>query len=103
MRRSMAALVMLLAGIPLGVAAQGAQDTVRLTLQEALARAAREGEEMRLARSQIDLANAQIRNARATALPQLNTSFGYTRTFASQFDTGESFTIPDSLKFEPDS
>ncbi len=103
MRRSLAALVMLLVGIPLGVMAQGPQDTVRLTLQDALARAAQEGEELRLARSQIDLANAQIRNARATALPQLNASFGYTRTFASQFDTGESFTIPDSLKFEPDS
>ena len=103
MRPRTAALV-LLAVLPVKVGAQQVRtDTVRLTLPEALARATSQGEEVRLARSQIDLAEAQIKNARATALPQLNTSFGFTRTFASQFDTGDSFTIPDSLKFEPDS
>ena len=42
-------------------------------------------------------------NVRAGALPQINGSFGFTRTFQSQFSGGGSFEIPDSLKFEPDS
>lgn len=104
MRWSAAALLVLLFVLPISARAQNARsDTVRLTLQEALARATQQGEEIRLARAQIDLAEAQIRNARATALPQLNASFGFTRTFASQFDTGDTFELPDSLKFEPDS
>jgi outer membrane protein len=78
-------------------------DTLRLTLSEALTRATRQGEEVLLARSQIELAEVQIHNARSVALPQLNANLGYVRTFASQFNTGQSFTVPDSLRFEPDS
>ncbi len=87
-----------------GVSAQAVtQDTLTLTLRDALTRAARTSEEVRLARSQVDLADAQIRNVRAGALPQINGNFSFTRTFESQFNTGGSFQLPDSLRFEPDS
>jgi outer membrane protein len=77
-------------------------DTVGLTLGEALQRATTQSEEVRLARSQLRLANAQVTAARAAALPQLDGTISYTRTFASPFSSGTGFTLPDSLKFEPD-
>jgi outer membrane protein len=77
-------------------------DTLVLTLDEALARATERSDEVRLARSQVEIARAQVKETRAGALPQINANLGYTRTFASQFETG-SFELPDSLKFEPDS
>jgi outer membrane protein TolC len=43
-----------------------------------------------------------VRQARAGALPQLDGSVAYTRTFASPFQSG-GFTLPDSLRFSPDS
>ncbi|HSL72736.1 MAG TPA: TolC family protein, partial [Longimicrobiales bacterium] len=79
------------------------RDTVVLTLRDAVVRSARTSEEVRLAQSQVDLAGAQVRTVRADALPQLSGTLGYTRTFESQFNTGSAFTIPDSLRFEPDS
>ena len=42
-------------------------DTVVLSLAEAVARAAGESEEVRLARSQVDLAEVQIRTVRSNA------------------------------------
>ncbi|HEX6557913.1 MAG TPA: TolC family protein, partial [Longimicrobiales bacterium] len=77
-------------------------DTLSLSLEQALERATERSEEVQLARSQLDFAHAQIHDVRSGALPQINASLGYTRTFASQFNTG-GFTLPDSLKFEPDS
>ncbi|MES2523965.1 MAG: TolC family protein [Gemmatimonadota bacterium] len=78
-------------------------DSLALSLEQALARALGESQEVRLARSQIELANAQLTAARAAALPQLNGNINYTRTFASPFNTGGStFTLPDSLRFSPD-
>ena len=77
-------------------------DTLVLTLEQALARATEQSEEVRLARSQVDVARAQVKETRAGALPQINANLGYTRTFASQFDAGDGFALPDSLKFEPD-
>lgn len=84
-----------------GVPAAG-RDTVLLSLDEAIRLATDESEEIRLARSRIELAEAQVTATRADALPQLNANLGYTRTFASSFDTGESMTLPDSLMFSPD-
>jgi outer membrane protein TolC len=49
------------------------------------------------------MADAEVKSTRAGALPQVNGHLGYTRTFESQFSSGETFTIPDSLKFSPDS
>ena len=101
----------LLSGVLLLVAAQasGAQelrpapaDTVRLSLADAVSRAVEQSEEIRLARAAVDLADAQVTAARAQALPQIDGTFNYTRTFASQFDDAGSPTIPDSLRFEPD-
>ena len=77
-------------------------DTTPLSLEEAIARAIGQSQEVRLARAEVDLAETQVRAARATALPQLDASVLYTRTFASPFSGGGSFTLPDSLRFEPD-
>jgi outer membrane protein len=74
-----------------------------LTLEQALELALRNGQEVQLARAQVDLAETQITAARAEALPEITGSAGYTRTFASPFDTGgDAFTIPDDLRFDPD-
>jgi outer membrane protein len=78
------------------------RDTVRLALTDAIARAVGQSEEVRLARSQVDLADAQVTAARSAALPQIDGNLSYTRTFDSPFNTGTGFTLPDSLKFEPD-
>ena len=79
-----------------------AGDTVRVELSDAIARAVGQSEEVRLARSQVDLADAQVTAARSAALPQVDGNLSYTRTFDSPFNTGTGFTLPDSLKFEPD-
>jgi outer membrane protein len=85
-------------------AAAGARgDTVGMSLDEAVRRARGQSEEVRLARSQVDLAETQVREARAGIYPQVNANLGYTRTFASSFSGGGGFTLPDSLRFEPDS
>ena len=76
-------------------------DTLEITLEQALARAAGQSQEVRLARAEVELANAQVTSARSEVLPQLDGSLNYTRTFDSPFNTG-GFTIPDSLRFEPD-
>jgi len=76
-------------------------DTVSLTLEQALARATTQSEEVRLARSQVALAESQVLGARAAALPQVEGNLQYVRTFDSPFNTG-GFTLPDSLRFEPD-
>jgi outer membrane protein len=62
-----------------------------------------EGQEVRLARSQLAIAREQTKLVRSEAMPQLNGTLGYTRTFASPFSGGRTFELPDSLKFEPDS
>lgn len=74
---------------------------VDLSLEQAVRRAVGESEEARLARARIDVAEAQVTATRASALPQINGSFGYTRTFASAFESG-GFELPDSLRFDPD-
>ncbi|HEY9479838.1 MAG TPA: TolC family protein, partial [Gemmatimonadaceae bacterium] len=82
--------------------AQG--DTVTLSLDDALGRAFGKSEEVRLARSQVELANTQVTSARSAALPQISGSLNYTRTFQSPYGgSGAGFQIPDSMRFEPDS
>ena len=83
-------------------AAEG--DTVALSLDDALGRAFGKSEEVRLARSAVELAETQVTSARSVALPQINGSLNYTRTFQSPYGgSGAGFQIPDSLRFEPDS
>ena len=79
-------------------------DTVALSLDDALGRAFGKSEEVRLARSQVELAETQVTSARSVALPQVNGSLNYTRTFQSPYGgSGAGFQIPDSMRFEPDS
>ena len=100
------ALVALAAGTATGsVAAQEAAavgDTMELSLGEAERRATGESEEIRLARSSVELARAQVSEVRAQALPQLNANLGYTRTLASVFQQAAAPATPDSLRFDPD-
>jgi outer membrane protein TolC len=104
-----ACAVVLLALSAAGAGAQQASDTARsagapLTLEEALARALDGSEEVQLARAQVELARAQVRSARSAALPQVNTQLGFTKTLRSVFQSaGSGFTLPDSLRFDPDS
>ncbi len=77
-------------------------DTLALTLEQSVSRAVTDGQEVRLARTQVRSAQEQTRLVRAEALPQISGNVGYTRTFASPFGGG-SITLPDSLKFTPDS
>lgn len=63
-----------------------AQEPVRLTLEQAVARGVAEGEEVAEARARRDLAEGQVMQARAGALPQVSAQLGYNRTLASLFD-----------------
>lgn len=76
-------------------------DTLRVSLDQAVARAVTESEEVRLARAQVDLADAQVTAARSAAFPQVDGNFAYIRTFESPFQT-DGVSIPDSLIFDPD-
>lgn len=99
---ALAAVILLAPGSAVVGQKRGPQDTLVLTLSEAVARSGSTSEEVRLAQSQVDLAEAQIRNVRSNIFPQISGNLGYTRTFESQFNTGGGFTLPDSLRFEPD-
>lgn len=88
---------------PTGVAVGSGQDeAMPLSLDEALGIAFERSEEIKLARSRVEVAGSQVKAARSAALPQINANLGYTRTFKSQFDTGGGGALPDSLRFEPD-
>ena len=56
-----------------------------LSLDEAIRLAARESEELQVARAGIARAAGQLRQARSLSLPQLNSSLSYARTLRSQF------------------
>ncbi len=116
--RSVLASVLIVAALPSAALAQGDRscplqpcvaapaaaiaDTMPLSLEAALSRATGESQEVRLARSNIALAEAQVTSARSAALPQINGSVNYTRTFDSPFNTRDTGPTPDSLRFEPD-
>lgn len=86
-----------------GARAAGAADTIAISVEEAVSRALGQSQEGRLARLQVDLAGSAVKNARAAALPSLDATLDYTRTYASPFNSGGGFVLPDSLKFTPDS
>lgn len=70
----------MLGASPLAARALGAQqptDSLVLSLDDAVTRALRFGDESRLATAQVELAEAQITSARATGLPQLRLSSTY--------------------------
>jgi outer membrane protein TolC len=87
MRPHLAAGIALLALLlPPPSRAAGAQqplDTIPLSLDDAVVRALRMGDETRVAATQVELADAQVALARAAGLPQLRLNGNYTRTFES--------------------
>ncbi|HEX6135456.1 MAG TPA: TolC family protein [Longimicrobiales bacterium] len=101
-KRSMVPLVLFAAVAVVPATAQQVPDSVSLSLTEALRLAQQRSEEVRVAEQQVELASAQVRTARSSLLPQVNTQLGYTKTIRSVFQ-GAGFEIPDSLRFEPDS
>lgn len=87
-----------------GVASASSDTTavLELSLEDAIRSAAQRSDEARLARSQVEVAQAQVASVRSAALPQVSANLGYTRTFRSLFDSGTSFELPDSMRFSPD-
>jgi outer membrane protein TolC len=81
-------------------------DTLRLSLEEAVARALRESEEIATARTAMAQADAQVVQATASALPQLSSSLTYNRAIRSIFDQAQGPPpVSDSLippAFDPD-
>lgn len=96
------ALALVFPGAPALWAQAPGSGPLPLSLEEAVARATEGSEEVRLARSQLELAEAQVVAARSAALPQVNANLAYTRTFESPFSSGTEIQLPDSLRFEPD-
>ena len=84
---SFRALVLALFVVSRGAAAQSggdsARDTMRLSVDEAVAIALRQSDEIGVAAAQIDVADAQYGAARANALPQLRFSGAYLHVYES--------------------
>ncbi len=76
-------VVLLLIGM---VAQAAAQQPRSITLDEAIEIALENNFEIELSRSNIDRSESQFRRQRAEFLPNLNASFGGTRTIGRQFD-----------------
>ncbi len=76
--RSAVALGALLVAASASARAQS-PDTLRLSIEDAVTRALREGDESRLAALQIDVADAQVTTARASGLPQARLSGAYSQ------------------------
>lgn len=79
---------LMLGAIQLAVAApaiaqrpQALTDTLRLSLEEAVATGLRVSDEIRLATAQADIAGAQLDAARSTMMPQLRINSSFGRTF----------------------
>jgi outer membrane protein TolC len=91
--------------VPAALAAQrapavSAPATLRLSMEEAVRRALETGDEIRIARAQVQQARGQVTQAWASVLPEIRGSLTYTRTFASVFSTGSSG--PPISRFSPD-
>ncbi|HJU64649.1 MAG TPA: TolC family protein, partial [Gemmatimonadaceae bacterium] len=73
-------------------------DTLALTLHEAVERALRTSDEVRLAAAQVDVAEAQVITARATGLPQLRLTGTYTHVYenARGQAVGQIFNQPNT-------
>jgi outer membrane protein len=92
-RKGITAAVAVVALAVPGAGAHAQQDTLRLTLGDAVRRALATSEEVETAREQRAMAGAQITQARAGALPQISGGVVYNRTLASIFD---------NIRFTPD-
>jgi len=69
------------------------QDTLHISITEAVARALEESEEIAAARAMVDQAASQITQATSAALPQLTTNLTYNRAIKTIFD-GIEFGAP---------
>ncbi len=102
-------VVVLLLGGAGGVVAQepsAAADTARgavaLSVGDAVSLALDQSEEVGVARARLTGAQAQARKSWAAVLPEVSAQLGYTKTLKSVFqNVGGGFTLPDSLKFDP--
>ena len=61
--------------------AQTQPDTLRLTIQSAVAQALASSDEVRISQAQLDLADAQVTAARASAMPQARLTSTYTHAY----------------------
>lgn len=87
------AALLMAGGFASGAGAQVGPDSLQLGLDQAVARALSESEEVRTALAQQALAESQVVQTRAGAFPQINANVAYNRTLASIFD-GISFGMP---------
>ncbi|GAB1342492.1 TolC family protein [Gemmatimonas sp.] len=97
-----------LRGVPRGAAAASATGASAaaqprdLSLAEAVETGAKLNEAVAIARSQLRSAQQQITSARSTLFPQLSAQLNYSRAIRQPFRLG-GISIPDSLRFAPDS
>jgi outer membrane protein TolC len=95
------AAIALAAGSSFGArvaAAQPSRDTLRLSVEEAVARAIASSDEAQLALARVEVADAQVTVARAAGLPQLRLNTTYTRAFKNARATavGQLFNQPNT-------
>ena len=96
-----------LALLPAALAAQqaparAALPPLRLSMDDAVRRALETGDEIRIARAQVQQARGQVTQAWASALPEVRGSLTYTRTFASVFSSSSGSSGPTLGPFSPD-
>lgn len=95
------ALALLPAALRAQQPATSAPAPIRLSMDEAVRRALASGDEVRLAEAAVRQARGQVRQAWASALPEVRGSLTYQRTFASVFSSGVD-TGPGFDPFSPD-
>jgi outer membrane protein TolC len=100
----LARTILALGLLPAALAAQQAparatREPLRLSMEEAVRRALETGDEIRVARAQVQQARGQVTQAWASALPEIRGSLTYQRTFASPFQ----YSGPSISRFTPDS
>src|SRR5688500_8349357 len=94
------AVVLVVAALAAGRGASAQKpDTLRLSLADAVTRAVRFGDEVRLADAQIEVTGAQLAQARASGLPQLRMagSFGHIYENARAQAVGQIFNQPNTF------
>jgi len=98
--------ILMMGLLPAALAAQqaparAAREPLRLSMEDAVRRALETGDEIRVARAQVQQAHGQVTQAWASALPEIRGSLTYQRTFASVFSTGGGSGTPIG-PFSPD-
>ena len=92
------AIALALVALAAPVAAQK-NDTLRISLPDAVKRGLEFGDEARLANAQVELADAAVTTARATGLPQLRASGTYNHVYKNARSTavGQIFNQPNTF------